>query len=110
MAAASPSFLFLLAVHCLATVLASGVPKRADAFDVLDWVDPLIGSRSGGNVFAGATLPYGMAKGKSSLASATLLLQTCTPSHANAHYYKRMLQVKQHYPSNVPPRAWMRDI
>ncbi|KAF3032699.1 hypothetical protein E8E12_000048 [Didymella heteroderae] len=30
--------------------------------DVLDYVDPLIGSRSGGNVFAGATLPYGMAK------------------------------------------------
>lgn len=33
------------------------------AIDVLDYVDPLIGSRSGGNVFAGATLPYGMAKG-----------------------------------------------
>jgi putative alpha-1,2-mannosidase len=31
--------------------------------DLLDWVNPLIGSQSGGNVFAGATLPYGMAKG-----------------------------------------------
>lgn len=36
--------------------------KRAPD-DVLDWVDPLIGSNSGGNVFSGATLPYGMAKG-----------------------------------------------
>lgn len=31
--------------------------------DVVDQIDPLIGSKSGGNVFAGATLPYGMAKG-----------------------------------------------
>jgi hypothetical protein len=31
--------------------------------NILDWVDPLIGSKNGGNVFAGATLPYGMAKG-----------------------------------------------
>ncbi|KAF2266621.1 hypothetical protein CC78DRAFT_577931 [Lojkania enalia] len=36
--------------------------ERADALDVLDWIDPLIGSRNGGNVFSGATLPYGMAK------------------------------------------------
>lgn len=28
----------------------------------LDFVDPLIGSANGGNVFAGASLPYGMAK------------------------------------------------
>jgi len=33
-----------------------------DAFDPLSYVDPLIGSNSGGNVFAGATLPYGLAK------------------------------------------------
>jgi hypothetical protein len=32
--------------------------------DVLKSVDLLIGSRAGGNVFAGATLPYGMAKGE----------------------------------------------
>ncbi|KAF2004812.1 glycoside hydrolase family 92 protein [Amniculicola lignicola CBS 123094] len=35
---------------------------RAANFDVLDWIDPLIGSNGGGNVFAGATLPYGLAK------------------------------------------------
>lgn len=32
------------------------------AFDPLKYVDPLIGAADGGNVFAGATLPYGMAK------------------------------------------------
>lgn len=31
-------------------------------FDPLRFVDPLIGSQRGGNVFAGATLPYGLAK------------------------------------------------
>ncbi|KAE8146224.1 glycosyl hydrolase family 92-domain-containing protein [Aspergillus avenaceus] len=30
--------------------------------DVLQYVDPLIGSKDGGNAFAGASLPYGMAK------------------------------------------------
>ncbi|KAJ5544487.1 hypothetical protein N7535_007114 [Penicillium sp. DV-2018c] len=34
----------------------------ADGFDVLDYVDPLIGTAKGGHVFAGATLPFGMAK------------------------------------------------
>ncbi|TDZ36429.1 putative secreted glycosidase [Colletotrichum spinosum] len=33
-----------------------------EKFDPLAFVDPLIGSRRGGNVFAGATLPYGLAK------------------------------------------------
>ncbi|KAM4063652.1 glycosyl hydrolase family 92 protein [Hirsutella rhossiliensis] len=32
------------------------------AFDPLKYVDPLVGAANGGNVFAGATLPYGMAK------------------------------------------------
>ncbi|CAJ2509327.1 Uu.00g143530.m01.CDS01 [Anthostomella pinea] len=32
------------------------------AFDPLQYVDQLIGSSNGGNVFPGATLPYGMAK------------------------------------------------
>ncbi|OLN85140.1 putative secreted glycosidase-like protein 3 [Colletotrichum chlorophyti] len=32
------------------------------SFDPLTLVDPLIGSQRGGNVFAGATLPYGLAK------------------------------------------------
>ncbi|KAM7195311.1 glycoside hydrolase [Naviculisporaceae sp. PSN 640] len=31
-------------------------------FDPLEYVDPLIGASNGGNVFAGASLPYGMAK------------------------------------------------
>ncbi|KAF9878719.1 alpha-mannosidase family [Colletotrichum karsti] len=33
-----------------------------DEFNPLQYVDPLIGSANGGNVFVGATLPYGMAK------------------------------------------------
>ncbi|KAE9372875.1 glycoside hydrolase family 92 protein [Stipitochalara longipes BDJ] len=32
------------------------------AFDVFDYVDPLIGTLNGGHVFPGATLPFGMAK------------------------------------------------
>ncbi len=34
----------------------------AAAFDPLQYVDPLIGSKDGGNIFAGATMPYGVAK------------------------------------------------
>ncbi|KAH9904291.1 glycoside hydrolase family 92 protein [Xylariomycetidae sp. FL2044] len=33
-----------------------------DSFDPLQYVDQLIGSRNGGNIFPGASLPYGMAK------------------------------------------------
>lgn len=33
-----------------------------DAFDPLQYIDPLIGASNGGNVFPGASLPYGMAK------------------------------------------------
>ncbi|OLN92244.1 putative secreted glycosidase-like protein 2 [Colletotrichum chlorophyti] len=40
----------------------SAVVLAEDGFNPLKYVDPLIGSRNGGNVFAGATLPYGMAK------------------------------------------------
>jgi hypothetical protein len=29
-------------------------------FDVLDYVDPLIGTGAGGHVFPGATMPFGM--------------------------------------------------
>lgn len=46
--------LFVLAKHHVVRKRDSGI---------LGWIDPLIGSRDGGNVFAGATLPYGMAKG-----------------------------------------------
>ncbi|KAJ9151257.1 Glycoside hydrolase family 92 protein [Pleurostoma richardsiae] len=35
---------------------------QAGTFDPLDYVNPLIGSDNGGNVFAGASLPYGLAK------------------------------------------------
>ncbi|KAJ5568752.1 Alpha-1-2-mannosidase [Penicillium hetheringtonii] len=37
-------------------------PYTVDDYDVLQYINPLIGSSDGGNVFAGATLPYGMAK------------------------------------------------
>lgn len=56
------SSIFLLLDQSLALSTRHAI-KRAPE-DVLEWVDPLIGSRNGGNVFAGATLPYGMAKGE----------------------------------------------
>ncbi|KAI1372520.1 glycoside hydrolase family 92 protein [Hypoxylon crocopeplum] len=37
-------------------------PILALCADVLQFIDPLIGSTNGGNVFAGATRPYGLAK------------------------------------------------
>ncbi|KAH7312258.1 glycoside hydrolase family 92 protein [Stachybotrys elegans] len=43
----------------LTTVLCT---LQALAQDVLSFVDPLIGTINGGNVFPGATLPYGLAK------------------------------------------------
>jgi putative alpha-1,2-mannosidase len=48
----------------LSLLLAAPTVLRADAagFDPLPYVDQLIGSRNGGNVFPGATLPYGLAK------------------------------------------------
>lgn len=54
--------LAVLCATCL-VVTAGEFEKRADYSDVLDYVDPLIGSQAGGNVFAGASLPYGMVKG-----------------------------------------------
>lgn len=36
--------------------------QNASAYDVFDYVDPLIGTVNGGHVFPGATLPFGMAK------------------------------------------------
>ncbi|KXJ89166.1 family 92 glycoside hydrolase [Microdochium bolleyi] len=41
---------------------AIGVESIRDEFDMLDFVDPLIGTVNGGHVFPGANLPYGMAK------------------------------------------------
>lgn len=58
---------FLWIFTQLVTLSAARLQARqSEGPDVLKWVDPLIGSQNGGNVFAGATLPYGMAKGKQS--------------------------------------------
>ncbi|KAI5863750.1 glycoside hydrolase family 92 protein [Durotheca rogersii] len=47
----------------IALVVASVVlGSNAADFDPLPYIDQLIGSRNGGNIFPGATLPYGMAK------------------------------------------------
>lgn len=53
------SFLIATPVLGYANPRAPAIPEE---YDVLQYVDPLIGSANGGNVFAGATLPYGMAK------------------------------------------------
>ncbi|QYT04720.1 GH92 alpha-1,2-mannosidase [Trichoderma simmonsii] len=47
--------------RALVTALAYGSIAHA-AYDVFDYVDPLIGTSNGGHVFAGATLPFGLAK------------------------------------------------
>ncbi|KFY00721.1 hypothetical protein V490_01238 [Pseudogymnoascus sp. VKM F-3557] len=41
---------------------ASPVTSKTDDFDVLKYVNPLIGTTNGGHAFAGASLPFGMAK------------------------------------------------
>lgn len=56
-------FISCLIVFCQGAVSTFEHARQNPALDVLDYVDPLIGSRNGGNVFAGATLPYGLAKG-----------------------------------------------
>lgn len=59
----------LTAVSCsprwLGLALLLSVPVEVvgrDTFDPLAYVDPLIGATNGGNVFPGASMPYGMAK------------------------------------------------
>ncbi|KAF1988958.1 glycoside hydrolase family 92 protein [Aulographum hederae CBS 113979] len=47
------------------SVSAPALAQKAQnppGFDPLSFVNPLIGSNNGGNVFAGASIPYGMAK------------------------------------------------
>jgi hypothetical protein len=56
-------FVFGVLAHAQIAFSATNSVSTNGSTDVLDWIDPLIGSKSGGNVFAGATLPYGMAKG-----------------------------------------------
>lgn len=46
----------------LTTVLLLPAAVLCRTFSSLSYVDPLIGSQAGGNVFSGATLPYGLAK------------------------------------------------
>lgn len=52
----------LLAQRTLSARAAAVGAATTDDFDVLRYVNPLIGTDNGGNVFAGASLPYGMAK------------------------------------------------
>lgn len=37
-------------------------PTESSSFDVFQYIDQFIGTDNGGNVFAGASLPFGMAK------------------------------------------------
>ena len=55
-----PSNLFGLAGVVLAAWVQYGATQSGS--NILDFVDPLIGTSMGGHVFAGATLPFGMAK------------------------------------------------
>ncbi|KAK3303262.1 alpha-1,2-mannosidase-like protein [Chaetomium strumarium] len=61
-------FLLLLARSSGSDGALNGSPLRFGGlgrpprYDVLDFVEPLIGTTNGGHVFPGATLPYGMAK------------------------------------------------
>jgi putative alpha-1,2-mannosidase len=54
--------LFPLVFLLICFLQAAGAAQNSSAFDVLEYVDQLIGTDKGGNVFAGATLPYGMVK------------------------------------------------
>lgn len=53
-----------LAAYILGIVVSPALAQNITntTFDPLTYVDPLIGSTNGGNVFAGASLPYGLAK------------------------------------------------
>ena len=47
----------------IAMLISSVFPTNAqDSANILDLVDPLIGTINGGHVFAGASLPFSMAK------------------------------------------------
>ncbi|KAG6010904.1 hypothetical protein E4U21_002574 [Claviceps maximensis] len=43
-------------------LLSVRLPAASETPDLLSWINPLIGTTNGGNVFPGATLPYGLAK------------------------------------------------
>lgn len=46
----------------LVSLLLASQSLAQSGSDILRFVDPLIGTANGGHVFAGATLPFGMAK------------------------------------------------
>ena len=54
----------LVSFASIALLLSSSIsPTNAqNATNILDFVDPLIGTINGGHVFAGASLPFSMAK------------------------------------------------
>lgn len=56
--------LFLLSIQWTGLILGISKTDAAETpdNDILELVNPLIGSNNGGNVFAGASRPYGMAK------------------------------------------------
>ncbi|KAE8144342.1 glycosyl hydrolase family 92-domain-containing protein [Aspergillus avenaceus] len=56
------SYPTVLSLFFFSLVLGDTTPSTPNDYDVMQYVDPLIGSSNGGNVFAGASLPYGMAK------------------------------------------------
>ena len=53
---------FNITLAGLLVVLLSQYVTAQSGSEILDFVDPLIGTSNGGHVFAGATLPFGMAK------------------------------------------------
>ncbi|KAJ5767132.1 Alpha-1-2-mannosidase [Penicillium nucicola] len=59
-----PQYQLLLSLALASShILVSATDSSpVEDYDVLQYVDPLIGTANGGNVFPGATLPYGMAK------------------------------------------------
>ncbi len=54
--------LFAPASHRAASLAAGSSTRNGAAYDVIRYINPLIGTVNGGHVFPGATLPYGMAK------------------------------------------------
>jgi putative alpha-1,2-mannosidase len=54
--------LFIFSIGCAVNSIITVGAAETSGFDPLQYVDQLIGTNNGGNVFAGATLPYGMAK------------------------------------------------
>ncbi|KIH94115.1 hypothetical protein SPBR_05615 [Sporothrix brasiliensis 5110] len=54
--------LFSPSGHLPLSTFSSSFQGSSSSFDVIRYINPLIGTVNGGHVFPGATLPYGMAK------------------------------------------------